>query len=351
MSNNLSLKHSVELVWEELPAGPHPRLDAGALQIDHLLYCLGGYASQEQVLNVVDIFDLARCEWVGEIAMPARFPQSHFALAGEANRYVYVAGGQLGPRCSPAISDVSIWDLYENTWRSLPALPEPRYAPTMQFFCGRLHLIGGSKPDRYTPVNDHLSLGVSSGRAVDDHWRAETPIPRGGMHRSSAVVHNRLYVFGGQEGDFIAVPGDPQFSCDGRTIEHIYGEAFEWNDAAKNWIRLPDMPVQSSHIEYSLVVRGDLVVIAGGSRYKDPQTFSAELTDVIQVFDARTQNWTIAGRLPFRVKTCLAASYDGWLYVSGGQRDYGVDDPRPGAVESSTWRTKFFSRPRRESQL
>ena len=98
-------------------------------------------------------------------------------------------------------------------------------------------------------------------------------------------------------------------------------------------------------------VRGDLVVIAGGSRYKDPQTFSGELTDVIQVFDARTQNWTIAGRLPFRVKTCLAASYDGWLYVSGGQRDYGVDDPRPGAVESSTWRTKFFSRPRRESQL
>lgn len=343
MSNDPNPRPARELVWEELPAAPHPRLDAAGLQIDHLFYCLGGYASQEQVLSEVNIFDLARCQWVGAIAMPPGFPQSHFALACEANRYAFIAGGQLGPRCSPAISDVSVWDLHERAWRSLPALPEPRYAPTMQFFRGRLHLIGGSRPDRYTPVDDHLSLGVANGRAKDDHWRVETPIPRGGMHRSSAVVHDRLFVFGGQEGDFIAVPGDPQFACDGRTVEHIYGNVYEWTDAEQNWIRLPDMPVQSSHMEFSLVVRGDLVVVAGGSHYKDPQTFSIELTDVIQVFDTRTQRWTIAGRLPFRVKTCLVASYDEWLYFSGGQRDHGVHDSRPGAVESSTWRARFFA--------
>jgi N-acetylneuraminic acid mutarotase len=163
------------------------------------------------------------------------------------------------------------------------------------------------------------------------------------MHRSSAVVHDRLYVCGGQEGDFIPVPGDPQFSCDGRTVEHVYGEVYAWDDVQKNWSRLPDMPVQSSHTEFSCVVRDDLIVIAGGSRYKDPQTFSLELTDAIQVFDTRSQKWSIAGCLPFRVKTCLAASYDGWLYVSSGQRDHGVDDPRPGALESSMWRTKFFN--------
>src|SRR3979411_77184 len=174
MSNNRSLGESVDVAWEELASGPHPRLDAGAFQIDHLLYCLGGYASLEQVVDVVDIFDLVRCDWVGKIAMPAEWPRSHFALACEANRYVYLAGGQVGPRCCPAISDVFIWDLHENTWRSLPALPEPRYAPTMQFVRGRLHLIGGSKPDRYTPVNDHLSLGVSCGQALDDNWLAET---------------------------------------------------------------------------------------------------------------------------------------------------------------------------------
>jgi N-acetylneuraminic acid mutarotase len=343
MTNNPNPGPVRKLVWEELPAGPHPRLDAGGLQIDHRLYCLGGYTSQEQVLSEVNVFDLARCQWVSAFGMPPGVPQSHFALACEAKRFVFIAGGQLGPRCSPAISDVFVWDLDEDAWRSVPALPEPRYAPTMQFFNGRLHLIGGSKPDRYTPVDDHLSLGVAGGRALDNHWRVETPVPRGGMHRSSAVVHDRLYVFGGQEGDFIAVPGDPQFSCDGRTVEHIYGDVYEWIDAERNWSRLPDMPVQSSHIEFSLAVRGDLVLVAGGSHYKDPETFSIELTDVIQVFDTRTQCWTTAGRLPFRVKTCLVASYGDWLYVSGGQRDYGVDDPRPGAIDSSTWRAKLFA--------
>ena len=100
--------------------------------------------------------------------MPPEIPQTHVALSCEADRYIYLAGGQLGPRCRPAVADVFVWDLVENTWNTLPPLPEARYAPTMQFFGGRLHLIGGAKPDRYTPVNDHLSLGVAGGRALDD---------------------------------------------------------------------------------------------------------------------------------------------------------------------------------------
>jgi hypothetical protein len=306
-----------------------------------LLYCFAGYESQDRVISAIDTFDLASLVWRDRIAMPPEIPQTHIALSCEADRYIYLAGGQLGPRCRPAVADVFVWDLVENTWNTLPSLPEARYAPTMQFFGGRLHLIGGAKPDRYTPVNDHLSLGVAGGRALDDVWRIETPIPRGGMHRTSAVVNDRLFVLGGQEGDFVPVPGDPCFACDGNTVEVIYPDVYEWIEAGKNWIRLPDMPIPSSHIEYSVVVDGDLIKIAGGSCYKDPETFSMELTDVIQVFDTRTHTWSLKGRLPFRVKTCLAASYDGWFYITGGQRDQAVDDPRPGAIENSAWRSRL----------
>lgn len=341
MSNKRSPPRAVEPEWSRLAPGPSPRFDAGAIQIGHLLYCLGGYEFQERVLSAIDIFDLASCQWVDQIAMPAEVPQSHFGMACEEDRYIYSAGGQLGPRCSPAVADVFVWDTVEQTWHSLPGLPEPRYAPTMQFFRGRLHLIGGARPDRYTPASEHWSLGVSNGKAEDSDWQVESPIPHAGMHRSSAVVHDRLYVFGGQEGDFIPVPGDPKFTCDGCTVEKIYPDVYEWSEAGNSWLRLPDMPIQSSHTEFSLVVSGDLVLIAGGSCYKDPKTFNIELTDAIQVFDTRAQSWTIGGRLPFRVKTCMAASYDGWLYVSGGQRDHGVNDPRPGAIENSTWRARI----------
>jgi hypothetical protein len=330
-----------EREWESLPAGPSRRLDAGGIQIGHVLYCFAGYEAQERVISSIDPFDLAGCVWTDRIAMPSEVPQSHFALSCEADRYVYFAAGQLGPRCSPAVANVFVWDRIENSWASLPSLPEARYSPTMQFLGGRLHLIGGSKPDRYTPVADHLSLGVSDGKALDAEWQIETPIPRAGMHRASAVVNDRLFVLGGQEGDFVPVPGDPEFSCDGNTIEVVYPDLYEWSEAGKHWIRLPDMPVPSSHIEYSVVIEGDLIFILGGSCFKDPKNFSIELTDVIQVFDTRTESWSVSGKLPYRVKCCVAASYEGWLYATSGQRDVDAGDPRPGAIENSTWRSRL----------
>lgn len=332
----------VERLWHNLPAGPSARLDAGGIQIGHLLYCFGGYETQERVVSAIDPFDLAQCVWLDRIVMPPGIPQSHFALSCEAGRYIYLAAGQLGPRCSPAVADVFVWDPVAASWASLPALPEARYAPTMQFLAGRLHLIGGSKPDRYTPVDDHLSLGVSGGRALDAEWRVETPIPRGGMHLASAVVNDRLFVLGGQEGDFVPIPGDAEFSCDGNTIEVIYPDLFEWSEAGQSWIRLPDLPIPSSHIEYSVVVAGEQILVLGGSRFKDPQTFSIELTDAIQVFDTRTQTWTVRGSLPYRLKSCVAAAHEGWLYLTGGQRDVDCRDPTPGAIEDSTWRSALL---------
>ena len=342
-SRTLKQGPAKQFEWIALPPGPSPRLDAGAVQIGHSLYCIAGYEDQEHVLNVVDIFDLAQCRWADQIPIPAGMAQSHLALACETNRYIYAGGGQVGPRCSPAVADVFAFDTLDREWLSLPPLPEPRYAATMQFWRGRLHFVGGSMPDRYTPASEHWSLGVRNGRTTERRWRVERPIPRGGMHRASAVVQDRMYVFGGQEGDFIAIPGDPNFTCTGDTVEYIYADVYQWDPVDDYWVRLPDMPVPSSHHEFSVVVDGLRVFVAGGSIYKDPQTFDIELTDVIQVFDTRARTWALAGHLPFRVKTCITALYDGWLYMTAGQRDRGPDDHRPGAVESSMWRARLVS--------
>ena len=197
--------------WVTLPSGPSPRLDAGAVQVGHSLYCIAGYESQEHVLGVVDRFDLARCRWADQLPIPTGMPQSHLALTCEEDRYIYSAGGQLGPRCCPAVADVFAFDTLDRVWLSLPPLPESRYAATMQFWRGRLHVLGGSRPDRYTAASEHWSLGVGNGRTAERRWRVEPPIPRGGMHRA-AVVDDRLYVFGGQEGissPFQATPTSP----------------------------------------------------------------------------------------------------------------------------------------------
>lgn len=53
------------------------------------------------------------------------------------------------------------------------------------------------------------------------------------------------------------------------------------------------------------------------------------------------QEWSVIGRMPFRMKTTLVGFWDGWLYFTSGQRDRGPHDPSPKRVVGSTWRTKL----------
>ena len=43
--------------------------------------------------------------------------------------------------------------------------------------------MGGSGINRYTPELDHWSLAVKDGKALENEWLSEIPIPRGGPHR------------------------------------------------------------------------------------------------------------------------------------------------------------------------
>lgn len=72
--------------------------------------------------------------------------------------------------------------------------------------------------------------------AVGKQWQKEVPIPRGGPHMACVVVDEKLYVIGGQEGDFMAKPGSPVFKCSRRH------EVFELCTATILWLissRLP----------------------------------------------------------------------------------------------------------------
>ena len=56
------------------------------------------------------------------------------------------------------------------------------------------------------------------------------------------------------------------------------------------------------------------------------------------------QEWSVIGRLPFRIKTTLVGYWDGWLYFTSGQRDKGPKDPSPKKVVGCMFRTKLHLR-------
>ena len=43
--------------------------------------------------------------------------------------------------------------------------------------------MGGSKEDRQQPAQEHWSISVRNGKALETEWRNEVSIPRGGPHR------------------------------------------------------------------------------------------------------------------------------------------------------------------------
>ncbi|KAF3633137.1 Kelch repeat-containing protein [Capsicum annuum] len=316
------------LNWEKMATSPVPRLDGAAIQINDLLF----------VHSHVDIYNFTANSWGGTFDMPKEMAHSHLGMVTDG-RYIYVVTGQYGPQCRGPTARNFVLDTKTKQWQDLPPLPVPRYAPATQLWRGRLHVMGGSKENRHTPGLEHWSIAVKDGKALETEWRTEIPIPRGGPHRACVVFDDRLYVLGGQEGDFMAKPGSPIFKCSRRN-EVVYDDVYMLDDNM-TWKVLPPMPKPDSHIEFAWAIVNRSLVIVGGTTDKHPNTKKMTLVGEIFQFQFDTLTWKVLGKLPYRVKTTLVGFWNGWLYFTSGQRDKGPDDPSPRKVIGEMWRTKL----------
>ncbi|BAT14414.1 Os11g0549683 [Oryza sativa Japonica Group] len=69
--------------------------------------------------------------------------------------------------------------------------------------------------------------------------------------KAFVVANDKLLVIGGQQGDFMAIPGSPIFKC--VRSEVVYSNVYMLDDGMR-WKELPPMPKPDSHIEFALVV-------------------------------------------------------------------------------------------------
>jgi hypothetical protein len=329
-----------DLRWWPARRAPDVRLDSGGAVVDRRLFVFGGFSSDDRVLKVVDVFDMKRRRWVARWPMPDGMAQSHLAVCSDGRRYAYAIAGQVGNHCKPATAAGFSLDTHSATWHRLPPLPHARYAPAAQLWHGRLHVLGGSCQDRHTPAIDHWSVAVDAGRAIESSWREEVPIPLGGPHRASAIVDGSLYVIGGQIGDYVAIPGDPDCRCSGAIVkEEPYADVFVLRPGASCWASASPMPVALSHIETAVVVRdADVYIFGGQSSAPDP---GGCLVSTVHRYDARADRWTQAGTVPYGVKNAVVGWRDGWVHVVWGQRDKGPGDARPGPLAANVWRARF----------
>ncbi len=332
-----------DLMWKAIAPGPEPRLDAGRAQVGEELFVIGGFLWGGNIVKFIDIFNFKNEKWIARIPLPVDMPQTHLGIISDGKRYIYSVSGQFGGHCLPASPNCFSFDTHTRSWSKLIPLPKPRYAPVVQLWNRRLHVLEGAGEDRNFPATEHWSIAVENGKPLKNEWREEIPIPHGGHHRASSIINDQFYVFGGQEGDYIAIPGDPQCRCTAElTTEIRFPDIYRLKSDLQKWERMTDMPILSSHTEASIIKFNDSVIILGGDYERTAKKDSIILNDAIQLYNATTDSWKIIGRLPYRLKEAISGYYNNHLYITCGQRDRGPDDPTPlNRFERGTWKVKF----------
>lgn len=321
------------LRWSALEPCPVERVEAAAVQLGPLLYLLNGYRTIGEVLNRCDVFDLRARRWVRHFATHPEVGQTHAGVTSDGLRHIYFTGGQFGANCCPPTDRCFSYDTQTDTWTRLPPLPTPRYVAAAHLWRGRLHVLAGSREDRWTPLTEHLSLAVDSGRPLETEWRREVPIPRGGIHRGSVVHRDAMYVFGGNEGDVMPIPGDPTYLCNWNTPpEFAHGEVYRLRFGASSWDRLADLPKKLFHNDGTTVaLNDDQILVFGGN------TDRLRIEDEVWSYSIRGDRWERFGHLPHGLKGGCVALFEGNFYSVCGQRGLHRRNPKPGRVVNSVW--------------
>lgn len=320
-----------EFQWNQGARCPIKRVEPTCVQVGQKLYLFGSYITLSEVAKRIDVYDMEtnRWEYLGD--MPDDAPQTHNGAVYDGEGHIYFVSGQTGPFCSPASANCYSFNLSNLSWRKIPSLPLPRYAPLVHYHKGRIHCLSGNDIDRVSRTHDHWSIAVQDGDATEPHWRVDHPLPNARAHTASMLLGDEMHVFGGQYGDYPRLDESPPYRCDfDKPFNFMMKESYAFHLETGELRPLSPTPETISHNENSTLLHQNKVIVVGG--IFDGKTIS----DLICCYDIRKDEWSIIGRTPFPLKTA-AGIWKNRIYLVCGQRSVSETDLRPGKVLDTVW--------------
>lgn len=215
----------------------------------------------------------------------APLPMSYDVLGAAAvDGQIYVIGYDVCER----------YDLGTNTWSSIARLPI--YTGSTVVACqNKIYVIGGAPTQVYDP-------------AIDT-WENRTSIPATIYRQQANVVDDKIYVIFGQQPSPLSIinPSD---------VNYVY------DPAADSWSEMTPIPTPVEGYA-SAVLDNNLYIIGGGTGTSTPNN----ATNIVQIFDPETNQWTNGNPIPTGVYKATACSTSGLIapkriYVVGGSLRY-----------------------------
>jgi len=247
----------------------------------------------------------------GKWLRKAAFPEPSEELIGTAaGGKLYVFAG-LAPGWKPKAL-VYEYDPASDKWTQRNRMPQPSHHVGIVEHQGKIYAFGGfvlpqAGPPAWEPINNAWRYDPSS-----DSWTALAPMPTKRGSPVAAAVGDKIYVIGGAAsnlGQMFLHPQRPHRSVD--TVE-------EYDPATDSWRARAPMPTPRNHAVVG-VVKGKIYVIGGriGAAFI---TAGSTNVDVVEEYDPAKDEWGPArARMPTARSAMASGTYDGRIYVSGGE--------------------------------
>ncbi len=282
---------AAENSWETIASMPTARTPSLAA-LNGKIYAIGGQTiSGATAVN--EVYDVATNTWT--TVKPMLEADSGFATSVYEDKIYCFGWGRN-----------QVYDPVADAWELHTPDPTPRSTSSASVVNGKMYIIGGF--DSFflsTPIRSRINEMYDP---VADSWTTMAPLPIATAYCISAVVDNRIYVFGndGEGGKSVQVY-DPQ---------------------TNTWSYGPPMPY-SMYYETGIATTGvyapKRIYLIGG--------LGAGFT---QIFDPTTQSWSTGAEMPTPRRFLSVAVVDDLLYSVGGEDNEGYGTSLSNANERYT---------------
>jgi len=180
-------------VWQELAPKPTATTNIGAVTLNGKVYVPGGYDTNDQVLDILEIYDVANDSWLAGSALPT--PLCAYAITAQ-DGLIYVLGGWDGANYQ---DDVLCYDPEKDAWTVVGQCPTPISFSTAVSDGQRIYLIGGF--DGQQELNICWAFDPTAEGESAWEEKASMEMPRRG--HAAVFSDGKIYVLGGGWSEYL----------------------------------------------------------------------------------------------------------------------------------------------------
>ena len=272
--------------WTTKASPPSQRTAFGIGVVQNKIYCIGSLS------GVNEVFDIATDTWDAKTAMPTprRIIDAHVV-----NDKIFIIGGETND-----LSLVNVNEAYDpttDTWTTKTPLPTLRLALCTHVVDGKIYVIGGR--DAYIADGTTYNSVFDTNEVYDpatDTWDTKTPLPAPDEGYLSAVLDDKIYVFG-------------------KNATYIYDIQ---NDRWTSGAVIPTYQFGETVTTSGVLALKKIYVIGGYTKPSSNSDILTRATNLTQIYDPITDMWSLGSAMPTPRTTLSVLNVNDAFYAIGG---------------------------------